>query len=78
MATTVSVKITPTDAANGLYELELPDQIAARMVNVERPDKATLLTTLIENEIGLDLATPAIRVQLSDGNFYKINLTLDN
>ena len=78
MATTFQVTLTPVDAATGLYNLELPDEMAARVTQVERPTKATLLTTLIEGEIGLDLAAPALRVKLSNGNYYRVDLTLDN
>lgn len=78
MASTIQVKLTPVDTAQGLYSLELPDELATRVTQVERPDKATLLQTLIENEIGLDLGGSALRVKLSDGNSYRIDLTLDN
>jgi hypothetical protein len=78
MATTIPVKLTPVDPSTGLYDLELPDQLAMRLASVERPTKAELLTTLIQNEIGTDLGTPALRVQLSDGNYYKVDLVLDN
>ena len=78
MASTVQVKLTPVDTATGTYNLELPDNLAARVTHVERPDKTTLLATLIEGEIGADLATPALRIKLSDGNAYRLTLTLDN
>lgn len=78
MASTIQVKLTPVDPATNTYNLELPDNLAARVTQVERVDKATLLAALVEGELGLDLSTPALRVQLSDGNFYSVALVLDN
>lgn len=78
MASTVNVKLTLVDAATNTYAMELPDQLSARSTHVERPDQTTLLSTLIEHEIGFDLGATKLRVKLSDGNWYSLTLTLDN